>query len=125
MVEAPFSSSAEGRYGPDVIQRRPAEVRQLRRLHGSESRPNDFSALPVAKKVPRCSGNMAAAAVAAEHSPLPAKRDSKPAAQFGPSPVPRNWRQPHSMNRAGPGYRGRRGPPAAREHPVPGKSEST
>ena len=43
----------------------------------------------------RCSGNMAAAAVAAELSPLPAKRDSKPAAQFGPSPVPRNWRQPH------------------------------
>ena len=85
---ASFSSSAEGRYAPDVLQRRPTEDWQLRSLHGP--RPNE------AQKR-RCSGNVAAAV--AEPTPLPAKRESKPAVSFSPTETLRDRRQPDGMRR--------------------------
>ena len=87
-VVASFSSSAEGRYAPDVLQRRPTEDWQLRSLHGP--RPNE------AQKR-RCSGNVAAAV--AEPTPLPAKRESKPAVSFSPTETLRDRRQPDGMRR--------------------------
>ena len=85
-----FPSSAEGRYAPDVLQRRSAEeVRRLRSMHGPE--PNE-------PKKGRCSGNLNVAAAADERSPLP-KRESKPAVPFVPSETLRDQRQPDGMRR--------------------------
>ena len=69
-VVASFSSSAEGRYAPDVLQRRPTEDWQLRSLQGP--RPNE------AQKR-RCSGNVAAAVA----EPTPYRPSASPSRRRG------------------------------------------
>ena len=52
---------------------------------------------PTKRKKGRCSGNVAAAV--AEPSPLPAKRESKPAVSFSPTETLRDRRQPDGARR--------------------------
>ena len=52
---------------------------------------------PTKRKKGRCGGNVAAAV--AEPSPLPAKRESKPAVSFSPTETLRDRRQPDGMRR--------------------------
>ena len=69
---ASFSSSAEGRYAPDVLQRRPTEAMwQLRSLHGP--RPNEAQK----RKMQWQRGRSCSRA----HP----KRESKPAVSFSPT----------------------------------------